>query len=212
MLNMNQEIIDKLNLSVDDCNKFMNVVNFFHKYHKKDTGFEVLLYKRMPSSLQNYGITMFDIEKFSEVFGVSIRRQEDLSLIDDPGDDLFFRISGFAPEILKLEIQELKNNISEKQGRITLYLDNNSLKREDRSGTLTCNFEEGAPFSLIVKLAKGKNPIKRSDLGDESTNWSRTVKEINERTKEKLTLKESLVINNKGYQLNHDWYRIVYKK
>lgn len=210
---MHQEIVDKLSITKNDCDKFIHVVDFFHKHKKKSASFGEHGYFRVPNFLPNYGITIFDIEKFSEIFGVHIRKQEDLSFFDNPGDDLFFRVSGFDPEVLKLQIQELKEGIQEKSGLITLYLEQNSLRRDCKNQTLACTFGEGAPYTILANLIRSKSPKKRSELGQESKNWPRTIKEINNRTRDKLLLKEHepLIINDKGYHINRERYHIVYK-
>jgi len=144
---------------------------------------------------------------------VPFSRREDPEQVKEEQENLLIDLRHFPTENIKESLKLLEEILPDNSQIMTLRIENGNLTREYKGEKLFCSFEDGAPYSMLTKLAKSKIPIQRSKLGDKSKNWSRTMQEINERAQVKLQLKEKeeLIINEKGgYKINRERYHILY--
>ncbi|MCF7834119.1 MAG: hypothetical protein K9L98_02055 [Candidatus Pacebacteria bacterium] len=206
---MEPKIVNKNKLTKTDCDKLLESIDMIEKYQNETSPSEHI---EIPfSSMGAYGVSVADIKKLSEVI-----EKTNLVIKNRVGfDDELSKNSIFLRRLdtwsTREKIKTLKNELEE-DSLIILYFEDNTLKRNKDGKVFICDFKfEKYPIDLIDKLKNSPKPLKRSELGDGKNNWARTVKEVNERTYNKLELlkKEPLIINKHGgYEINTDVYKV----
>lgn len=233
---MDKQIIDKIitvyNLKKEDCDRLLQLCDLI-KSGRNTSDLSQALYADIPiASLAARNLSYEDIKMLDMIlFEISGRHAFSIAnkgyFEFDPGKWMYseelqdksdkyvvLTMRGFFYEEFKDNIKNLKNEIPENTGLITLTLDGLILKRKINNLTLFCEFEEESdPIFLLSALVRSKVSKKGSDLGGgKGKNWARTVIEINKRTQKKLQLaeKEPLIENDKGYKINAQKYHILY--
>lgn len=203
---MDREIVDTQNLTKEDCDKMLQVVDLIEDYQRKITGASHI---NIPlHALSAYGISVSDIKKLSKILEKSglIVKNNMAFMEESSGDDLILR--RIAPQLARQTIQHTKETIDD-TGMIILQFEDGVLARNLNGKILLCDFKaEKYPIDLIDKLMKSNRPLNRSALGKDN-NWSRTVIDINKRTRKNLILKIPLIINEHGgYEIDTSLYKI----
>lgn len=232
---MEQEIVDKFELTKKDCDKFISLIELIEECRNKSHGsFNDFMYIIVPMvTFRDHGFIIPNMKKLSDILGVNILKIVDkASLSEDMGNDFVLRKNGFNSELAKQKINLLKNiapddNVPQKEiirertketviktvyrnpknPRVTIFIDGNtiSLNKSDKKMYLS-----GNRIEYLKKIVNSPNPLKKADLEPRAVkNFSTTIKRINTRIYNGLRLdtKRNIIINphKAGYIISDDY-------
>lgn len=229
---MDNESIKKFNITQQECDKLISLIELINQYSKKTrTGFDDFMSTKIPIGIfRDYGFTLLDVNKLSDILDIPSLK------VNNHNGEIILRRNPFGAKSTQEQIQVLKDitheekvlqkeiirevkektmiqivykNKKHKPNRILikgdyLYLDGSSKSLAIKNKRMM----------YIKKLAESKEPLKKKDLDQKKVkNFSATIKRLSRHIRNSLGIQisQELIINpnRMGYKFNDEYYEVI---